>query len=316
MSHHQAEGLSFLLPVHNQAGTLQHVMSVWSGTLKSLERPYEILIIDDASTDATNRILEGMVDRIGNLRVLKHTERRGYGAAIRTGLAAAQQPLIFYTGCDYSYEPADLKVLLHHIEHTDPETGRKLEVVNGYRVAVPVSGWPKYASRIWRGFLRVAFGLQVPPRRGFLGESAHRYALLVRALFGVRVGDIDSKFKLFRKRIFERIPIQSDGDFVHAEILAKANFLGCLMDEAPIAARPSSFTAHAEPPPPVSRGKELRRVFFRPNFGPANLGRADEENAKPPLPVVPKPEEPPGPNTTPEAESRREMGVAEVKNPS
>jgi hypothetical protein len=82
---------------------------------------------------------------------------------------------------------------------------------------------------------------------------------------------VDSKFKLFRKKIFERIPIQSTGDFVHAEILAKANFLSCPMAEVAIAERPGPFRAQLEPPSPVSLGKELRRVFFNPDFGPAMI---------------------------------------------
>src|SRR5262249_43820125 len=101
------------------------------------------------------------------------------------------------------------------------------------------------------------------------GYPAHRHRFWVRLLFGVRLQDIDSKFKLLRRQVFDRFPIQSDGDFVHAEIIAKINFLGALMDELPIAAKPGSYAAVAEPPPmPPPVATEMKRVFRRPVFLP------------------------------------------------
>lgn len=274
MSEHVNEGLTFLLPVFNQAGVLEPALSSWSTLLERLERPYEILLIDDGSTDATKKLAEAMPHRVPHLRVLSHPERRGYGACLREGIAEAKQPLVFYTGCDHAYNPADLRTLLQRINDGDPETGKKIDVVNGYRAGTSLAGWVKWRERLWRIFLRVTLGLDVPPKAGWLGAEAHRYSRLLRAVFGLRIVDVNSRFKLLRKRIFERIPIQSDGDFVHAEILAKANFLGCLMDEVPIAQRPGPFAAHPEPPAPAPLGQELRRVFANPDFGPAILPSA------------------------------------------
>ena len=277
MSDAVPEGLSFVLPIHNQAGTVERVVAAWSALLERLGRPYEILIVDDGSTDATAKWLDsspengGLASRIPHLRALRHEARRGFGAALRTGLAAAQFPLVFYTGCDHAYNPADLRKLLERIDDADPDTGRKIDVVNGFRAGQPLVGKHRLIERVRRGLLRVALGMQVPPMMGWLGSRAHHYSWLVRILFGLRIGDVNGKFKLFRKKIFERIPIQSDGDFVHAEILSKANFLGCLMDELPIAERPGPFAAQAESPAPSSFGKELRRVFFHPDFGPATI---------------------------------------------
>lgn len=272
-----AEGLSFLLPVHNQAGALEVALSSWSSLLERLERPCEIIVIDDGSTDGTAKLLHGadgrpgLAVRLPHTRVLSMPARRGVGACLRAGIEAATQPLVFYTGLDYPYNPADLRTLLARLNEADPESQRKIDLINGYRAGTPLTGWDRWRDRMWRGLLRVVLGMESSPRPGRLGAAAHRYARKIRVLFGPRVGDIDSKFKLFRKSIFARIPIQSDGDFVHAEILAKANFLGCLMDEVPIAARPGPFPAHPEPPSPTPRGKELRRVFVNSDFGPALL---------------------------------------------
>ena len=273
----QPEGLSVLLPVFNQAGTLQQVLSAWSGFLRSLDRPYEIVLIDDGSTDSTPQLINGvegkmaLVQSVPHLRAVRLPERQGFGAAIKTGLEIARHPLVFYTGCDDAYNPVDLRKLLKSIEHTDPYTGKKIDIVNGYRAGTPLKGWRRHLGRCKRVFMSVVFGFSVPARPGWLGAKAHRYAFLMRAIFGLRIVDVNSKFKLFRKKIFEHIPIQSQGDFVHAEILAKANFLGCLMDETPIAERPGPFSGHPEPASPVSLGKELRRIFFHPDFGPMKV---------------------------------------------
>jgi hypothetical protein len=132
----------------------------------------------------------------------------------------------------------------------------------------------------------VLLGLPTEPPPGWLGWPAYRYRFKIRALFGVRLRDIDSKFKLFRRRIFDRFPIQSDGDFVHAEILAKANFLGCYMDEVPVADRPGPFAPVPEPPPapPIVR-EEMKRVFRNPIFLPP---RSEPQKIEPPISEGPK----------------------------
>ena len=276
MAEHAAEGLSVLLPVCNQSGHLELVMSSWSTLLERLERPYEIILIDDGSTDSTKKLIEGvdgrpgLAQRIPHLRVIAHAEHRGFGACVREGLAESKHPLVFYTGCDFAYNPADLRKMLPRLEDMEPVTGQKVGVVTGYRATTPLTGWPKRRDRLWRLFLRIVLGMIVPPRVGWLGKSEHRFAFWMRSLFGLRVEDVNSKFKLFRKSIFTRIPIQSNGDFVHGEILSKANFLSVPIAEIPIAERPGPFPAHAEPPTNISRSKELRRVFFRPDFGPAD----------------------------------------------
>ena len=275
------EGLTCLIPIFNQARTIERALSSWSDTLSGLGRPYEILVVNDGSTDGTRNVFEssagrkGLLERIPNLQLLEHSERQGFGAALKTGLAASRQPLIFYTGCDYPYNPADLKTLLPHLDEIEPFTGQKVVAAVGYRAAVPLTGWRKVRERVWRILMKIVFSMDLPPSPGWLGKRAHRYGLLLRTLFGVRVGDVDSKFKVFRKSIFERIAIQSTGDFVHAEILAKANFLSCPIAEAAVAERPGPFPAHSEPPSPASLSKELRRVFFKPEFGRKAVNSAD-----------------------------------------
>src|SRR5262249_46653834 len=150
---------------------------------------------------------------------LRHGERRGDGAALRTALGTARYPLLFYTACDPRYRPADLRRLLKEID--------RVHLVSGYRAGRPVPRFWRWVGAVRRGRGRVVLAHAAPPLPGWLGWKRHFGRLLVRMFFGVRNQDVTCPFRLVRRSIFGRIPLQSDGGFVHVEILAKANFLGC-----------------------------------------------------------------------------------------
>ena len=226
--------LSVVLVGHNDRAHLEGVLEAWTAYLNALARNYEVLLIDDGSTDGMSRAAEALLERHPQLRLLRHNNRRGLGAALRTGLQHARFPLISYTTCDHQYQPTDLGRLLEWIDRTD--------LVGGYRVG--------------------------PRGRRPRGFKARAYRWLIRFLFAVRLRDLDCLFLLARRTIFARIPIQSDGPFAHVEILAKANFLGCLMTEAPVSfqvPQPESSITKA-----TSRSLlgELYQVFLHPDFGP------------------------------------------------
>ena len=105
------------------------------------------------------------------------------------------------------------------------------------------------------------------PLPGWLGARRRLGGLLARVLFGVRHHDPACPFRLLRRDILARIPLQSKGPFAHVELLAKANFLGHLMgEEIPIDVRPPAYRGDAG-----SYLADGRRVFNNPDFGPAVL---------------------------------------------
>ncbi len=255
----EPEGLTFVLPAFDQEKTLTPAVNAWLPALDHLNRPYEILIVDDGSRDGTRAQCDHLTVRSNRIRILAHDKPRGFGACLRTALEASTHPLFFYTSCDHGWNPSDLGRMLKSLDLKDEYIGKQVEVVNGHRRGTVLPRGRKRINRLHRLVMRTMFGYWPEPAKGWLGAGENRFWWKCRLLFGLRVGDINCKFKLFRKSVFDRIVIQSDGEFVHAELLAKANFLGCLLDEVGLADR------HQPGPMPNVR-EELRRVFKDPRF--------------------------------------------------
>lgn len=255
--------LSVVLLAHNDGAHLEALVAEWVTFLNGLNRDYEILLVDDGSTDHSARLLTTLTDRHRRVRVLRHTERRGEGAALRTALGTARYPLLFYTVCDPRYRPGDLKRLLKDID--------RVHLVSGYRAGRPVPRFWRWLGLLQRGIAQLLLGHADPPLPGWLSWKRHFGRWVVRVLFGVRNQDVSCPFRLARRSVFARLPLQSDGSFVHVEILAKANFLGCLLgEEVPLGDRNHPVAAEEE-----SGDRLLRiladgaRVFRHPEFGTA-----------------------------------------------
>ncbi len=246
--------LSVILPIRNRGAKAADIVDSWLTQLDKRRQEYELLLVDDGSTDDTAARAEALAARHPQIRCLRHATARGFGAALRTGLEAARHPLVAYAPGDPRYPPADLKVLLKWID--------KVDLVVGYRTSRT-----GHLHKTWR-------------------ERVGRR--LAGLFFGVHLQDLGCWFVLARRAIFSRIPIQSDGRFAHVEILAKANFLGCWMTEAPITYRPGpTGEGDAWIEPSRQLWREAWRVFAQPDFGPPTAAPAVPPQSSCPLPPLP-----------------------------
>jgi glycosyltransferase involved in cell wall biosynthesis len=262
--------ISVVLLARNDEIHLEEVVSAWTTLLDGLNREYELILVDDGGTDRTPELTAALTARFPRLRVIRHEQPRGDGAALRDGLQTATKPLFFYTTADRQYDVADFNKLLPEID--------KVHLVSGFRQWQQVPRPLRWLGFVYRVFLRVLFSLTLERRSAWLGWNEWAYRLLARVVFALRLQDVNCLFRLFRREIFARIPIQSDGEFAHVEVLAKANFLGSYMnDEIPVAHRPRQ-----QLPAGPSWGKDFRRVFSHPDFGPAVLPTATAP-ASPPI---------------------------------
>ncbi len=273
------DAVSVVIPVHNAGERLEKVLPAWGDALARLGREYEIIAVNDGSSDATAAILDRLAGgRVHHLRVLSHDHQRGFGACLKTALVEVRHPLLFYTSPDYPYTPSDLRTLLDRIEIRDEVLRKPPDLISGCRTGRKMPAALKWLGRGWRLFLRVAFGLQVPPLPAWHGLRENFYRIFTGFVFGVPLADVNSAFKLYRTAFLKRVPIQSDGDFVHTELVAKATFLTSIMDEVPLTPAPP-----VEPPVP-SRWREMWRVFTHPEFGTPPEPTPGEPTSPPPVP--------------------------------
>src|SRR5437868_5779695 len=87
------EPISLVLPVWNETSVLEEVVKGWTAYLDGLNRDYEILVVDDGSTDGTGPLVDILAQQSSRVRPFHHETHRGIGAALATGIAAARYPL-------------------------------------------------------------------------------------------------------------------------------------------------------------------------------------------------------------------------------
>jgi glycosyltransferase involved in cell wall biosynthesis len=156
---------------------------------------WEIVLVDDASTDGTGAIADELARADPRVRVLHNPRNRSLGGSLREGLAAAGGEVVLYTDADL---PADLEQLPRALRLMDYQDA---ELLAGYR------------------FDRTGEGL----RRAVLART---YNLVLRVLFGLRVRDVNFAFKVVRRSLLQRITLRSEGSFIDAELLLRARGAG------------------------------------------------------------------------------------------
>lgn len=156
---------------------------------------YELIVINDASTDATARLADEAAAENPHVKVVHHPVNRKLGGSMKSGFAAATGDVIVYTDADLPFEMRELHKALRLLRQYEAD------VVSAYRF-----------DRTGEGLVRVVY-------------SAF-YNSLVRVMFGVRVRDVNFAFKVCRASIFKNISLRSEGSFIDAELIVRAKKLG------------------------------------------------------------------------------------------
>jgi dolichol-phosphate mannosyltransferase len=197
-------GLSLVIPAFNEAAVIGRAISEAEGALTGQFERFEILVVDDGSSDSTAAEVRRALAEAPHTRLLRHDTNQGYGAALRTGFEAARFDLVAFTDADCQFELSELARLVTRAAH--------VPVVVGYR-----------ARR------------QDPARRRFLSWG---YNVLARALLGTRVRDVDCALKVFRREVLPGLLPESRGFFVNTEMMSRARRLGLDVAEVPVTHRP------------------------------------------------------------------------------
>jgi glycosyltransferase involved in cell wall biosynthesis len=193
--------LSVIVPVFNERTTVTEIIRRMRRVELPLDR--EIIVIDDCSVDGTDKILSALED--STVRVLRHPNNRGKGAAIRTGLGVARGDLVLIQDADLEYDPDD---------------------------------WPRLLAPILKGKANVVYGSRFTGERKnmlFWHWVGNRMlSLVTNVLYNTTISDMETCYKLFDRNVLDGLTIESDRFDFEPEITAKVLRRGHRIYEVPI----------------------------------------------------------------------------------
>ncbi|MBI3821128.1 MAG: glycosyltransferase [Planctomycetes bacterium] len=244
-----ASPISVLLFAHALSTETDASVQAWRQHLDTLKRDYEIILIQETRSEVPP------ADAAPATRVFTYERTLGFRDAVNEAIGAARHPLVAFCPADRQYRPSDLNVLLQSID--------KVDLVAGYRAGGQAPPWRVLLDTVMGLGSRLLIGLPLEPRVCWLGSAGWGRRWIARWIFGVRVMDPECPFRLARREIFQRLQVQSGGPFVQVEMLAKANFLSCLLTEEPVTWTPPADPQHDA----IPFSQDARLLFRSPEFG-------------------------------------------------
>lgn len=194
--------VSAFFPCFNDAGTIASLVVLANKTLQEITTDYEIIVVDDGSTDHSVPVLEEL-SKSGSvpLRVVRHPRNLGYGGALRTGFSAASKDWVFYTDGDAQYDVAELRKVLGLV-------GDGVDVVQGYKLT---------RQDAWH---RVLIGTV--------------YREVARIVFCLKIRDVDCDFRLIRRSMLQKIALEHSSGIICLELVRKLQDAGARFVETPV----------------------------------------------------------------------------------
>jgi glycosyltransferase involved in cell wall biosynthesis len=200
MSRRPVPSISLVIPMFNEAENIAHAVACAVEALEGGGGEWEIVVVDDASTDESVEIFTRLAEAEPRLRLVRHEVNRSLGAALRSGFAAATGDLVLYMDADLPFAPRDLWRAVQALEVT------RADLIAGYRLDRTAEGW----------------------RRTLY---SYLYNLLIGVLFGWPHRDVNFSFKLVRRAVLEAVELRAEGSLIDAELVVKARNLGFVIQQ-------------------------------------------------------------------------------------
>lgn len=182
------KSISIILPVYNEEGNICATIESILNTLPALTDDFEIILVDDGSSDKTPEIIVNLKQASKYIKVIRHTRNKGYGAALISGIQAVKKELVFIMDADRQFNISQITSLIPYIEDFD--------IVAGFRI--------KRKDSFYRLILGRCFNF------------------VIRVLFGIKLKDINCGFKLFKTDLFSSMNLITTGALINTEIMALA----------------------------------------------------------------------------------------------
>lgn len=193
MKNHKNYSLSVFFPCYNDKGTIASMVFEAKKVAEKLTSDFEIIVIDDGSTDGSRELLLDLKKQVPELRLVFHEKNSGYGAALRSGFRAATKDLIFYTDGDAQYDVRELPLLF---EKLVPD----IDIVNGYKIK------------------------RSDPLHRIVVGYIYQYAM--RWIFWLPIRDPDCDFRLIRRKVFDKVNLESSTGTITIEFVKKIQQAG------------------------------------------------------------------------------------------
>ncbi len=196
--------LSVFLPTYNEESNLRRVVSETTKVLKSVAEKWELLIVNDGSTDSTREVAIALSESDNRIQLIDHDKNRGYGAALASGFYNSKYSWISFIDSDGQFDFGEITNFIEKQKTTNAD------LVIGFYKSRKVSFGKVVTSRLWE--------------------------LVVFLFFGLKVHDIDCGFKLISKKVLDKISkLESErGAFISSELLIKAKKAGFVIVEIPV----------------------------------------------------------------------------------
>ena len=196
--------LSVVVPCFNEEGNIARVVGQAAEVGRRLASELEIIVVDDGSTDNTAQVLTTLGETVSELKIVPHAHNRGYGVAVRSGLARAGMDYVFLTDGDGQFDLEDLPAAIQLL--------REHDVIAGYRTHRQDGWWRRLWGRSWTA--------------------------LVNHVFGLGVRDVNCAFKLVPRSLLLSSDLRSHGALISAEILFEARRLELSVAECAVSHYP------------------------------------------------------------------------------
>ncbi|HJW96002.1 MAG TPA: glycosyltransferase family 2 protein [Thermoanaerobaculia bacterium] len=187
--------VSLVIPMYNEVENIGHAIEVAVESLEKYASDYEIVIVDDASTDESPSIVAKAAEANPRVRMLRHEKNRKLGGSLKTGFAAATKELVLYMDADLPFDPDIIGPAMRAIHVTGAD------LIAGYRL-----------DRTIEGLRRTIY--------------SYCYNALIGVLFGWPHRDINFSFKLMKREVLQAIELKSEGSLIDAELIVKAKNRG------------------------------------------------------------------------------------------
>lgn len=195
--------LSVVFPAYNEECGIKESVREACDALNQICDAWELIVVDDGSSDRTGEILKSLKKEFPNLTPITYTPNRGYAHALRTGFQACRFPYVFYSDADAQFDLKEITLLYRERDGAD--------MVVGYRP-----------------------DRQDPPERKIYSKIYH---MIQRLLLGIRARDINCAFKLFTREFLDSIPLTSEYFLVDAELFVRAGRIGATVIQVPVTHR-------------------------------------------------------------------------------